>query len=92
MATRSASAGTAVRSPARRLRPPRSSRTPAEEKPLMTNQAILLMNFGFFGIQYSFGLQQTAAEEEQLYRHYGFVDEDEDEDEDEDLPLPPPAH
>ena len=29
-----------------------------------------------------------AAEEEQLYRHYGFVDEDEDED----MPLPPPAH
>jgi hypothetical protein len=32
-----------------------------------------------------------AAEEEQLYRHYGFVDEDEAEDNDDALP-PPPAH
>jgi maltose/moltooligosaccharide transporter len=31
-----------------------------ERKPLLTFRAILLMNFGFFGIQYSFGLQQTA--------------------------------
>ena len=31
-----------------------------ERKPLMTFWNILLMNFGFFGIQYSFGLQQTA--------------------------------
>src|SRR5919206_2052883 len=31
-----------------------------ERKPLMSFRAILLMNFGFFGIQYSFGLQQTA--------------------------------
>ena len=29
-------------------------------KPLMTMPAILIMNLGFFGIQYSFGLQQTA--------------------------------
>src|SRR5664279_63551 len=29
-------------------------------KPLMTMPAILIMNVGFFGIQYSFGLQQTA--------------------------------
>ena len=29
-------------------------------KPLMTMPAILVMNFGFFGIQYSFGMQQTA--------------------------------
>jgi len=29
-------------------------------KPLMTARQILLMNFGFFGIQYSFGMQQTA--------------------------------
>lgn len=28
--------------------------------PLLTLQQIILMNFGFFGIQYSFGLQQTA--------------------------------
>src|ERR671916_2513010 len=31
-----------------------------DRKPLMTFRNILLMNFGFFGIQYSFGLQQTA--------------------------------
>lgn len=29
-------------------------------KPPLTFKGILLMNFGFFGIQYSFGLQQTA--------------------------------
>jgi maltose/moltooligosaccharide transporter len=28
-----------------------------ERKPLLSFRAILLMNFGFFGIQYSFGLQ-----------------------------------
>ena len=33
----------------------------AERKPLMTAKAILMMNVGFFGIQYSFGLQQTAV-------------------------------
>jgi maltose/moltooligosaccharide transporter len=31
-----------------------------ERKPPLSFRAILLMNFGFFGIQYSFGLQQTA--------------------------------
>jgi maltose/moltooligosaccharide transporter len=31
-----------------------------ERKPPLTFTQILLMNFGFFGIQYSFGLQQTA--------------------------------
>lgn len=30
------------------------------QKPLMTMPRILLMNLGFFGIQYSFGMQQTA--------------------------------
>src|SRR5438270_4187004 len=30
-------------------------------KPLMSTRQILLMNFGFFGIQYSFGMQQTAV-------------------------------
>lgn len=30
-------------------------------KPLMTMQQILVMNLGFFGIQYSFGMQQTAV-------------------------------
>ncbi len=31
-----------------------------ERKPPLSFTQILLMNFGFFGIQYSFGLQQTA--------------------------------
>ena len=31
------------------------------EKPLMNMRQILLMNLGFFGIQYSFGMQQTAV-------------------------------
>jgi len=31
------------------------------QKPLMNMQQILLMNLGFFGIQYSFGMQQTAV-------------------------------
>lgn len=30
------------------------------QKPLMNMRQILLMNIGFFGIQYSFGMQQTA--------------------------------
>ena len=30
-------------------------------KPLLSPLAILLMNFGFFGIQFSFGLQQSAV-------------------------------
>src|ERR1700759_5647283 len=30
-------------------------------KPLMSSRQILLMNFGFFGVQYSFGMQQTAV-------------------------------
>src|SRR3954454_20425847 len=35
--------------------------TIVREKPLMSMRLILLMNFGFFGIQYSFGMQQTAV-------------------------------
>jgi len=31
------------------------------QKPLMNMRQILLMNLGFFGIQYSFGMQQTAV-------------------------------
>ena len=31
-----------------------------ERKPLMTPTSILMMNMGFFGIQFSFGLTQTA--------------------------------
>ena len=34
--------------------------TVVRQKPLMTMPQILLMNLGFFGIQYSFGMQQTA--------------------------------
>ena len=34
--------------------------TIVRQKPLMDMRQILLMNLGFFGIQYSFGMQQTA--------------------------------
>jgi maltose/moltooligosaccharide transporter len=44
-----------VRRPPPTERPARRAR-----KPLMTFRQIALMNFGFFGIQYSFGMQQTA--------------------------------
>ncbi|RRD48554.1 MFS transporter [Arachnia propionica] len=37
------------------------SATVVRQKPLMTMRQILLMNLGFFGIQYSFGMQQTAV-------------------------------
>ncbi len=45
-----------------------------ERKPLMSFRAILLMNFGFFGIQYSFGLQQTAINP--IYQFLGASPED----------------
>lgn len=32
-----------------------------ERKPLMTGSALLMMNFGFFGVQFSFGLTQSAV-------------------------------
>jgi maltose/moltooligosaccharide transporter len=35
--------------------------TVVRAKPLMNMRQILLMNLGFFGIQYSFGMQQTAV-------------------------------
>ncbi len=38
--------------------------TPAEQserKPLMTGPALLMMNLGFFGVQFSFGLTQSAV-------------------------------
>ncbi len=41
-------------------RPPPQERPARARKPLMTFRQIALMNFGFFGIQYSFGMQQTA--------------------------------
>jgi maltose/moltooligosaccharide transporter len=33
----------------------------AERKPLMTSRALLMMNLGFFGVQFSFGLTQSAV-------------------------------
>jgi maltose/moltooligosaccharide transporter len=39
---------------------PEAQSVELERKPPLTFTQILLMNFGFFGIQYSFGLQQTA--------------------------------
>src|SRR4051794_10873959 len=32
-----------------------------EHKPLMTTRALLMMNLGFFGVQFSFGLTQSAV-------------------------------
>src|SRR3712207_9111354 len=32
-----------------------------ERKPLMSGSAILMMNLGFFGVQFSFGLTQSAV-------------------------------
>src|SRR4051812_14305524 len=34
---------------------------PAERRPLMTGSALLMMNLGFFGVQFSFGLTQSAV-------------------------------
>src|SRR5215213_586577 len=34
---------------------------PVEPKPLMSGPAILMMNLGFFGVQFSFGLTQSAV-------------------------------
>ncbi|GAB2567952.1 hypothetical protein Aab01nite_44100 [Paractinoplanes abujensis] len=33
----------------------------AEHKPLMSSSALLMMNLGFFGVQFSFGLTQSAV-------------------------------
>ena len=38
------------------------SATVVRQKPLMTMPQILLMNLGFFGVQYSFGMQQRSEE------------------------------
>ncbi|HEX8347526.1 MAG TPA: MFS transporter [Actinoplanes sp.] len=40
---------------------PAAHATIVRQKPLMDMRQILLMNVGFFGIQYSFGMQQTAV-------------------------------
>ena len=34
---------------------------PAERRPLMTTGSLLMMNLGFFGVQFSFGLTQSAV-------------------------------
>ena len=44
------------------------------QKPLMSMKQILLMNLGFFGIQYSFGMQQTAVNP--IYNFLGANPED----------------
>src|SRR3712207_4326897 len=41
--------------------PVSSSAGPVERKPLMSGSAILMMNLGFFGVQFSFGLTQSAV-------------------------------
>lgn len=41
--------------------PAQAHSTIIRHKPLMNMRQILLMNLGFFGIQYSFGMQQTAV-------------------------------
>src|SRR3954468_22378227 len=38
-----------------------SSVEPAERRPLMSGRALLMMNLGFFGVQFSFGLTQSAV-------------------------------
>jgi maltose/moltooligosaccharide transporter len=40
---------------------PAATAGPVERKPLMTGSAILMMNLGFFGVQFSFGLTQSAV-------------------------------
>lgn len=49
--------------------PPGAATTIVRHKPMMDMRGILLMNFGFFGIQYSFGMQQTAVN--QIYTMLG---------------------
>ena len=41
--------------------PVSAGRNEVEQKPLLTTRAILLMNLGFFGVQFSFGLTQSAV-------------------------------
>src|SRR4051812_39475016 len=41
--------------------PPSTGTGQVERKPLMTTGAILMMNLGFFGVQFSFGLTQSAV-------------------------------
>jgi maltose/moltooligosaccharide transporter len=39
----------------------RDTSEPEARRPLLTRSSILMMNVGFFGVQYSFGLTQTAV-------------------------------
>ena len=48
---------------------PKAHVTIVRQKPLMSMPQILLMNLGFFGIQYSFGMQQTAVNP--IYNYLG---------------------
>ena len=54
--------------------PAASTMTVVRNKPLMSMKNILLMNLGFFGIQYSFGMQQTAINP--IYQMLGASPED----------------
>lgn len=54
--------------------PAASTMTVIRNKPLMSMRNILLMNLGFFGIQYSFGMQQTAINP--VYQMLGASPED----------------
>lgn len=51
------------------VRPERSAPATTPSKPLLTFGQILNMNVGFFGIQYSFGLQQSNMSP--IYRYLG---------------------
>ena len=44
-----------------RTEPISSGSAEADHKPLMTTGALLMMNLGFFGVQFSFGLTQSAV-------------------------------
>ena len=50
---------------------PKAHATIVRQKPLMSMPQILLMNLGFFGIQYSFGMQQTAVNP--IYNYLGEI-------------------
>src|SRR6188472_4644089 len=46
-----------------------ASEAPASRRPRLAFWQIVNMNFGFFGIQYSFGLQQSSMSP--IYRYLG---------------------
>jgi maltose/moltooligosaccharide transporter len=65
----SATEATAHGTIARQGPPAQAHATIVRQKPLMDMRQILLMNLGFFGIQYSFGMQQTAVNP--IYNYLG---------------------